>query len=71
VRISPAPHGWVGIDPTNDTWIGDDFVRITIGRDYRDVSPVRGIFKGAGGASTISVDVAMSPLGTPVLSDQQ
>ncbi|HTJ25089.1 MAG TPA: transglutaminase family protein [Candidatus Limnocylindria bacterium] len=57
-----GPHGWVGVDPTNDTWIGDDFVRIAVGRDYRDVSPVRGVFKGAGGASTMSVDVAMSPL---------
>ena len=56
-----GPHGWVGIDPTNDTWIGDGFVRIAVGRDYRDVSPVRGVYRGAG-ESTMSVDVAMSPL---------
>ncbi len=41
-----GPHGWVGIDPTNDTWIGDHFVRIATGRDYRDVSPVRGVYVG-------------------------
>lgn len=53
-----GPHGWVGIDPTNDTWIGDHFVRIASGRDYRDVSPVRGVYVGAK-SSTMSVDVAV------------
>jgi transglutaminase-like putative cysteine protease len=56
-----GPHGWVGIDPTNDTWIGDHFVRIASGRDYRDVSPVRGVYVGAS-SSTMSVDVAVEAL---------
>ncbi len=56
-----GPRGWVGIDPTNDTWIGDHFVRIATGRDYRDVSPVRGVYTGAS-ASTMSVDVAVEAL---------
>ena len=64
-----GPHGWVGIDPTNDTWIGDGFVRIAVGRDYRDVSPVRGVYRGAG-AATMSVDVAMSAL-RPAEQQQQ
>jgi transglutaminase-like putative cysteine protease len=54
-------RGWVGIDPTNDTWIGDGFVRIASGRDYRDVSPVRGVFTGAS-SSIMSVDVAVEAL---------
>ena len=53
-----GPRGWVGIDPTNDTWIGDDFVRLATGRDYRDVSPVRGVYTGPS-SSTMSVDVAV------------
>jgi transglutaminase-like putative cysteine protease len=56
-----GPHGWIGIDPTNDTWIGDHFVRIASGRDYRDVSPVRGVYVGAS-SSTMSVDVAVEAL---------
>jgi transglutaminase-like putative cysteine protease len=56
-----GPRGWVGIDPTNDTWIGDTFVRIATGRDYRDVSPVRGVFTGAS-SSIMSVDVAVEAL---------
>ncbi len=56
-----GPRGWIGIDPTNDTWIGDHFVRIATGRDYRDVSPVRGVYTGPS-ASTMSVDVAVEAL---------
>jgi transglutaminase-like putative cysteine protease len=56
-----GPHGWVGFDPTNETLIDDRFARIGVGRDYRDVSPVRGIYKGASGSS-MSVNVAMEAL---------
>ncbi|MGD0475462.1 MAG: transglutaminase family protein [Candidatus Velthaea sp.] len=58
------PYGWVGYDPTNDQRISDGFVKIAVGRDYRDVSPVRGVYKGAhGGASSeLSVDVAVEAL---------
>lgn len=55
------PHGWVGIDPTNDTLIDDRFAKIAVGRDYRDVSPVRGVYKGAS-KSTMSVNVEMESL---------
>ena len=42
------PSGlWVGIDPTNDILEGERHVQIGIGRDYHDVSPLRGVFKGA------------------------
>ncbi len=55
------PHGWVGYDPTNDKRINDEFVKIAVGRDYRDVSPVRGVYKGAllNGGGELSVNVAM------------
>lgn len=59
------PHyGWVGYDPTNDKRIDDGFVKIGVGRDYRDVSPVRGVYKGAhvAGGSELSVNVAMEAL---------
>jgi len=55
------PHGWVGFDPTNDTAIDDRFAKIGVGRDYRDVSPVRGVYKGAS-RSTMSVNVEMEAL---------
>lgn len=55
------PMGWVGLDPTHDTLIDDRFVKIAIGRDYRDVSPVRGVYKGQL-AGTMSVNVAMDAI---------
>lgn len=65
-----GPHGWIGIDPTNDTWIGDHFVRVATGRDYRDVSPVRGVYVGAS-SSTMSVDVAVEALSPAQRRDPQ
>jgi transglutaminase-like putative cysteine protease len=38
--------GWVGFDPTNNVLAGERHIRIAIGRDYSDVPPTRGVFKG-------------------------
>lgn len=41
------PHlGWVGFDPTNDLLVADRHIRTAVGRDYNDVPPTRGIFRG-------------------------
>ena len=54
-----AEFGWIGLDPTNALLIGDDHVEVAIGRDYSDVSPVKGVFIGSGRDSlSVSVDVA-------------
>ena len=50
--------GWVGFDPTNHSLAGAGHVRIATGRDYRDVSPTRGVIHG-GGESRLEVDVRM------------
>lgn len=42
----PGGH-WVGLDPTNNQIAGERHVRVAVGRDYRDVSPLRGTYKGA------------------------
>lgn len=55
------PVGWIGFDPTNDVLIGDRFAKIAVGRDYRDVSPVRGVFKGPM-AGHMSVNVALDAI---------
>jgi len=55
------PLGWVGYDPTNGKLVDEYFVKVAIGRDYRDVSPVRGVYKGLA-QSTMSVNVAMDEL---------
>ena len=48
--------GWVGFDPTNRSLAGERHIRIAVGRDYRDVSPTRGILQG-GQDMTLEVDV--------------
>ena len=39
-------YGWLGIDPTNNKIANENHVRLAIGRNYNDCSPVKGIFKG-------------------------
>ena len=48
--------GWVGFDPTNRSLAGERHVRVAVGRDYRDVSPTRGVCQG-GGEARLEVDV--------------
>jgi len=38
--------GWAGIDPTNNVWITNNHVKLAVGRDFRDCTPVKGTFKG-------------------------
>jgi len=37
---------WIGFDPTNNTLAGERHVSAAIGRDYADVPPSRGVYKG-------------------------
>lgn len=38
--------GWIGFDPTNNTLAGERHIAVAVGRDYADVPPTRGIYKG-------------------------
>jgi transglutaminase-like putative cysteine protease len=52
--------GWVEVDPTNNMVAGEAHVIAAWGRDYSDVSPVRGVILG-GGAHTLGVAVHLTP----------
>jgi transglutaminase-like putative cysteine protease len=54
--------GWLDVDPTNDLVPSDQHVTVAWGRDYGDVSPLRGVVLG-GGEHTMTVAVDVSPLG--------
>ena len=59
--------GWVGFDPTNQSFAGEGGkVHIAVGRDYRDVSPTRGVLQG-GGETRLEVDVRVNafPIESP------
>jgi len=56
--------GWIGFDPTNNLVVGDRHIRVAIGRDYADVPPTRGVYKGET-QSELSVIVTVSQSETP------
>jgi transglutaminase-like putative cysteine protease len=63
--------GWLGIDPTNDRVVDDHFVKVATGRDFTDVPPNKGIYRGRGQES-ISVRVETRELDRlPSLSWQE
>jgi transglutaminase-like putative cysteine protease len=57
-------HGWVDLDPTNDVRPEQRHVTLAWGRDYGDVSPLRGVVLG-GGAHTLHVGVSVIPIDPP------
>jgi transglutaminase-like putative cysteine protease len=50
--------GWWAYDPTNDIPVGERHVWVAMGRDYADVTPLKGIYSGAGSSALeVTVDV--------------
>jgi transglutaminase-like putative cysteine protease len=41
-------YGWLGLDPTNNCIVNDGHVRMAIGRNFADCTPVKGTYKGTG-----------------------
>lgn len=58
----PASDEWLAIDPTNNQWANDRYVTVAWGRDYGDVSPVKGIIYTKAKKSTLRVSVDVAPL---------
>ncbi len=56
-----VPGGWTEFDPTNGRQPGEDYVTLAIGRDYSDISPMRGVLHG-GARHTLKVAVTVQPL---------
>jgi transglutaminase-like putative cysteine protease len=52
-------YGWLGIDPTNNCIANETHIRLAVGRNFPDCSPVKGVYKGASGHKlevSVSVD---------------
>jgi transglutaminase-like putative cysteine protease len=55
---------WVGFDPTNNLLAGERHIEVAVGRDYRDVPPTRGVYKGNANselAVTVRVRASQDP----------
>jgi hypothetical protein len=62
--------GWIGLDPTNNLMAGERHIRVAIGRDYADVPPTRGVYKGATAVrSELAVAVRISSVNAPHVID--
>ena len=70
----PADAAWCDFDPTNnrDGWgtPGEDYITLAIGRDYADVSPIRGVIHG-GANHTLYVSVTVEPDDAGIMSQTQ
>ncbi len=53
--------GWLELDPTNDLVVADEHVAVAYGRDFSDVTPLRGVILG-GGRPSLSVAVSVAEL---------
>jgi transglutaminase-like putative cysteine protease len=64
VEVYLGPLGWVGFDPTNNLVCNERHIRVAVGRDYADVPPTRGVYKGEA-ESALSVAVSVTEVNEP------
>lgn len=58
VEVFIPAMGWMGFDPTNNGNTDERYVKISHGRDYSDIAPVKGVYQGSGSQQlNVAVDV--------------
>jgi transglutaminase-like putative cysteine protease len=63
-------NGWVGLDPTNNCFAGDLYVRLAVGRNFSDCSPVKGTYKGSA-AHVLEVGVSVSYENGNIITEEE
>ena len=58
VEIYSPIQGWLGIDPTNNIWTMDNHVKLSVGLNFNECTPIKGTFKGLA-KQTLSVSVSI------------
>lgn len=58
VEIYSHKQGWLGLDPTNNIWVMDTHVKLAVGLNFNQCTPVKGTFKGLA-KHTLSVSVSI------------
>jgi transglutaminase-like putative cysteine protease len=61
VSVYCPVYGWVDFDPTNNCLVQQEHITVAWGRDFSDVSPMRGVVLG-GGQQHLTVNVTVTPL---------
>lgn len=57
VDVLVGPDTWMGFDPTNCCRVGHQHIYVAVGRDYRDIAPIRGVFKGRQRSMTLDLKI--------------
>lgn len=60
VEVMVPGIGWIGLDPTNNVEVLENHINLCVGRDFRDVSPVEGVYQG--GNHTLEVKVSVEKI---------
>ena len=68
VEVFVPGHGWCGLDPTNSRQADGHYVKVAVGRDYADVSPLKGTYRGTA-KRKLSVDVLVTRLEEDAATD--
>ncbi len=58
VEVAIPFAGWIGVDPTNNCVVSDQHVRLAVGRNFSDCTPVKGTYKGSS-EHTLEVSVSI------------
>jgi transglutaminase-like putative cysteine protease len=61
VDVFTPERGWISIDPTHGREQNEQYVRVAVGRDYADVPPTKGVYKG-NAAESLEVAVSIRAL---------
>lgn len=61
VEVYLLNHGWHGLDPTNNRQVDGHYIKVAVGRDYADVTPLKGTYRGTA-KRELTVDVLVSRL---------
>jgi len=61
VDVWTQDQGWISLDPTHNRAQTEQYVRVAVGRDYADVPPTRGVFRGAA-QEELDVSVSMTAI---------
>jgi len=61
VSVYCPTYGWVDFDPTNNCLVNNEHITVAWGRDFSDVSPMRGVVLG-GGNQALEVSVTVTPV---------
>jgi hypothetical protein len=58
VEVYIPETGWIGIDPTNNRFVNESYIKVAHGSDYIDCMPVKGVYRSmAGGTTSYSVEI--------------